>query len=100
MIRKQPDIGCSSQLLAHGLSCVTFEGSVVISPEVRVFRQGEPLHTAAGTELRNLPGLPPSALASLRVERLFHGSYYPVKFAPGDAAILTLSLASGDRIAW
>jgi len=100
MIRKRPDIGCSRELLAHGVSCVTFEGSVVISPEIRVFRKGAAIHTAAGLQLGNLPGLPPDALASLRVERLFHGSYYPVRFAPGDRAILTLTLASGDRIDW
>jgi hypothetical protein len=99
-IRRQPDVGCAPEALGRGLSCVTFEGSVVISPEVRVFRQGAPVLVAAGAELRNLPGLPSTAPAGLRVERLFHGAYYPVQFAPGDAAILTLSLASGDRIDW
>jgi hypothetical protein len=99
-IRKQPDIGCAPQLLAHRVSCVTFEGSVVISPEVRVVSQGAAVHVAAGTELRNLPGVTPKTLATLKVERIFDGSYYPVKFAPGDAAILTLSLVTGDRVSW
>jgi hypothetical protein len=102
-IQGDPEIGCSR--FTPQIACVTFDGPVIASPELRVVVNGRPTYVPVGSTLGNVLGIietPERAavLRTLRIQRLFRGKYASLEFSPRDAAIFRLVLLGRDKISW
>jgi hypothetical protein len=73
------------------------EVNVGVNGEWRYFPIGSTVETA-------LAGVPEqqraAARQSLRIQRLFRGTYRDVKFSPANPQVPELRLFAGDRISW
>jgi hypothetical protein len=103
-VKKNPEVPCRD-LESQGVVCASFEGVVSASVEVNAIVDGHlqyfPIGSTVETALDSVPGESRSTvLSTLRIRRLFGGTYRDVKFSANDSEILKLSLSAGDRISW
>ena len=80
------------------LECIPFPPATTVTAEVGVEVNGEKRWVAWGSTPRSLA--PPSARASLRVERRLGRSYAPVEFARDDDEAWRFPVLPGDRLLW
>lgn len=103
-IEKAPEIPCKD-LASPVVKCISFEGEVSASAEVRVEVNGKqryfPIASSVDSVLSSLSS-PQRALAwkTLRIRRLFRGKLYEVEFRRDDPEVHKLTLLAGDRISW
>jgi hypothetical protein len=103
-IKQNAEIPCKA-LPAQGTACASFEGVVSASVEMNVAVNGHVQHFPIGSTVETAmagvsKGNYSAALATLRIRRLFRGTYRDVKFAAGNPEVPRLPLFAGDRITW
>ena len=103
-LKARPEIACTEKIF-EGVDCLSFEGRITASVEVRALVKAVPKNFGVGTTVGDLlRGLPDeeraAARGSLRLERLYRGAYVPVRFPQNDDATLDLPLLGADRISW
>ena len=103
-IKKNAEIPCK-MLRSQGMACASFEGVVTAGVEMNVVVNGHVQHFPIGSTVETaMAGVSKesysTALATLRIRRLFRGTYREVKFATGNPEVPKLALFAGDRISW
>ncbi|MGD0579590.1 MAG: hypothetical protein ABSC08_11750, partial [Bryobacteraceae bacterium] len=91
-----------------GLDCVAMTKQSAINSETGVLANGRMLYVPVGGNLRDVLGAAgirddqdqDKTLATLKVERLWHGAPVPVELDHGNAGGLGLVLIAGDRVSW
>lgn len=96
-MRAAPGASCSSS--SHNdVQCLEFRGFVTVSVQIGIELNGQPKFVDWGTRVKDV--VPPKSRKSLKIQRLFANSYFPVTFARSDANILDLALVGGDHLTW
>jgi hypothetical protein len=103
-IKKNAEIPCKV-LGSQGIACASFEGVVTASVEMNVAVNGHAQHFPIGSTVETaMAGVSKEsyskALATLRIRRLFRGTYRDVKFDAGNPEVPKLPLFARDRISW
>ena len=80
------------------IQCLEFRGFVTVSVQIRIELNGQPKFVDWGTQVRNI--VPSKSRKSLKIQRLFANSYFPVNFSRTDESIVYLTLVGGDCISW
>ncbi len=91
-----------------GLQCVAVTAKTAILSEVGVSLNGRPAFVPIGgnlAELLNNAGFKTqeqqdAALATLKIERLWHGKHYPMLIDTKNSRTFGLTLFPGDRVSW
>jgi hypothetical protein len=91
-----------------GLQCVAVTAKTAILSEVGVTINGQRAYVPIGGNLAELlnnfgfetQAQQDAALAKLKVERVWHGQYYPIAFDGKDTRTFGLVLFPGDRVSW
>jgi hypothetical protein len=91
-----------------GLQCVAVTAKTAILSEVGVTINGQPAFVPIGGNLAELlnnfgfetQAQQDAALARLKVERVWHGQYYPIALDVKDTRTFGLVLFPGDRVSW
>jgi hypothetical protein len=96
-MRADPDAACTSPN-HDGVECFEFRGFVTVSVQIPIDLNGKPQFIDWGTKVKAV--VPVKAQKSFKIQRQFAGSYYDLKFRPGDDSILDLTLVGGDRLTW
>ena len=97
-LRAHPEDGCKRKPEATEEYCFEFNGFVTVSAQIQVELNGKSQFVDWGTKLSSV--LPKNAYKSLRIQRLYLGSYYDVRFHSSNSGILSLALVGGDRLTW
>ncbi|MBV9183421.1 MAG: hypothetical protein JO356_19130 [Acidobacteria bacterium] len=94
-----------SQLKNRRIDCIAFVEFGAATPMLRVYLNGRPDEVPLGTPVaRLLDGLTRvdrvRALASIRIQRFFRGSYLDVSFPRNAELIPRIPVYAGDKISW
>jgi hypothetical protein len=107
--RTARELALSGACSGSEIVCIAPFGRTIVVPQVPVYSGPSRTWISVGTTLGQLatrdlsraPGdLDARALRSVRVERLYHGRYEPVRVDAARRDIQRLPLAPGDRITW
>jgi hypothetical protein len=96
-MRADANASCASAT-HDDIQCLEFRGFVTVTVQIPIELNGQPKFVDWSTEVKDV--VPSKFPASLKVQRQFANSYYPVRFNPGDPDILDLTLVGGDRLSW
>jgi hypothetical protein len=96
-IRAHADASCIPST-REDLQCMEFRGFVTVSVQIRIELNGQPKFVDWGTRVKDV--VPPKSRKSLKIQRLFANSYFPVQFKRSDPNILDLALVGADRLTW
>ena len=80
------------------VECLDFRGFVTVGVQIQVELNGKSQFIDWSTDVRRV--VPPNSLKSLKIQRQFANSYFPIQFNPTDDSILDLTLVGGDRLSW
>jgi hypothetical protein len=93
------DAGASCSSSPHeDIQCLEFRGFVTVSVQIAIELNGQPKFVDWGTRVKDL--VPPKSRKSLKIQRRFANSYFPITFARSDSAILDLTLVGADSLTW
>jgi hypothetical protein len=96
-MRADANASCASAT-HDDIQCLEFRGFVTVTVQIPIELNGQPKFVDWSTEVKDV--VPSKFPASLKVQRQFANSYYPVRLNPGDPDILDLTLVGGDRLSW
>jgi len=96
-MRADANASCASAT-HDDIQCLEFRGFVTVTVQIPIELNGQPKFVDWSTEVKDV--VPSKFSASLKIQRQFANSYYPVQFKPDDPDILDLTLVGGDRLSW
>jgi hypothetical protein len=96
-VRADANASCASAT-HDDIQCLEFRGFVTVTVQIPIELNGQPKFVDWSTEVKDV--VPSKFPASLKIQRQFANSYYPVQFKPDDPDILDLTLVGGDRLSW
>jgi hypothetical protein len=97
VIRAASDADCSA-LNHDGIECFEFRGFVTVSIQIPIELKGKTQFVDWGTTVKAV--VPAKAQKSLKLQRRFANSYFPVNFNRRDPSILDLTLVGNDHLSW
>jgi hypothetical protein len=91
-----------------GLDCIAMTKKSAINSETGVLANGKMVFVPLGGTLRDVltaggagdAEAKKKALATLKVERLWHGRPVPMEFGQTETEALSLTVLAGDRVSW
>ena len=93
------DSGASCSTSVHDdIQCFELRGFVTVTVQIPIELNGQPKFVDFGTKLETV--VPAKSRKSLKIQRRFANSYFPVTFSPTDKNILDLPLVGSDRLSW
>jgi hypothetical protein len=96
-MRADANASCASSI-QDDIQCLDFRGFVTVTIQIRIELNGQPKFVDWSTEVKDV--VPSNFPDSLKIQRQFANSYYPVQFNPDDPDILDLALVGADRLSW
>jgi len=98
-IAANPAIGCEE---LKGAACVSFEGDVTVSSEIRVNINGTPAYLDWGTTVRTaMRKFQAEKATGVSLRRAFHGKLLPVVADPKvEGSLENTALVAGDELSW
>jgi len=98
-IAANPAVGCDE---LKGAACVSFEGDVTVSSEIRVTINGAPAYLDWGTSVRSaMRKFQAEKATGIKLRRAFHGKLLPVVADPKvEGSLENTALVAGDELSW
>jgi hypothetical protein len=96
-MRADANASCASST-HDDIQCLEFRGFVTVTVQLLIELNGQPKFVDWSTRVKDL--LPTKLPESLKIQRRFAESYYPIQFNPTDSDILDLTLVGADRLFW
>jgi hypothetical protein len=93
----KPDEG-SPTAVHDDIQCLEFRGFATVSVQIPVELNNQLKFVDWGTSVKYL--VPEKSQKSLKIQRQFAGTYFPIIFNRNDKSIQDLALIANDRLAW
>jgi hypothetical protein len=96
-MRADANASCASST-HDDIQCLEFRGFVTVTVQLLIELNGQPKFVDWSTEVKDV--LPEKFPESLKIQRQFANTYFPVIFNPDEPDILHLTLVGADRLSW